>query len=82
MTKTATTTAEPLGCHYRGKFHLPGSVMSSGYDVSSNWCYWTICDASGGVIYADNFKCKIQTTTPEPISARTSIPATERPVHD
>ena len=66
---TIPTITTPPGCLYNGQYYPLGQEINSGYDPTSNWCWWTICGEDGYVMSADNFNCKTtvspMTTTPD-----------------
>ncbi|VDI48456.1 Hypothetical predicted protein [Mytilus galloprovincialis] len=61
----------PPGCVYRGQTYRFGEMIEQGQ--SGNWCYFTMCDHSGQIIYGDDFHCS---TTLPPI---TTLPSTPTP---
>lgn len=78
--RTAPTTppTTPPGCYENGKFYLPGSKMSEGYDEATDWCYGTICDESGSMINWDTWNCKGRYTSTE-FPTTSSPPPTTAP---
>ncbi|CAC5396786.1 unnamed protein product [Mytilus coruscus] len=63
---TMPPTPPPQGCVYRGKTYRFGEMIQQGQ--SGNWCYFTMCDNTGQIIYGDDFHCSTTalppTTTP------------------
>ncbi|XP_028396080.1 mucin-5AC-like [Dendronephthya gigantea] len=69
-----TTPPPRPGCHYEGKFYLPGKEISRGSD-GEGWCFGEVCDESGQVTTWDDWSCG--TTTPTIITtAPTKAPTT------
>jgi hypothetical protein len=60
-TTTFYTTAN-VGCHYNGKWYMPGETIEHG--KSGHWCYFTHCSYDSQVIQGDNFHCGETTTVP------------------
>ncbi|KAL4238460.1 hypothetical protein ACF0H5_003168 [Mactra antiquata] len=78
LTTTPPPTTTPMGCYYNNKWYAPGTMIEKGYDASSNWCYFTLCDENGNLLNGDNFNCK---TTPPTTTPPTTVPTTMSPNH-
>ena len=78
-TPESTTTSPPTtpkGCIENGEFYPPGSEISQGSD-GKGWCYGTVCDDDGQLLYWDDWNCGSTTTqsTPPPTPRPTPEPA-------
>jgi len=83
----ALTLPPYRGCYYDGKWYHSGTEMSRGYDASSNWCWFVLCE-DGHIIHGDDFHCRKTNPPPPPppppppgvfIAPTTRPPVTPKP---